>query len=113
MYTNHRQNMVYQDTMAAPAAAEISDYEIERGKPMPSFNHGAIQSNAQFAFMSRYRDRFRFTTETSLELDGWPSTPDILIFPPAKLNLRSDRTKVLEPPLGLIEILSPTQSLNE
>ena len=99
--------------MVAPAAAELSDYEIERGKPMPSLNHGLIQGNAHFAFMLRYRDKFSFPTETSLELDGWPSTPDILIFPPIKINLRSDRIRVTEPPLGVVEILSPTQSLND
>ncbi len=112
MLTNHQQNMTHLDTMVT-TAAELSDYEIERGKPIPSFNHGAIQSNAQFAFMSRYRHLLRFNTETSLDLDGWPSTPDILIFPPVKINLKSDRIKVTGPPLGVIEILSPTQSLND
>lgn len=112
MLTNHQQNMTHLDTMVA-TAAELSDYEIEREKPMPSFNHGSIQLNTAIALGSRYRATFRFTSETSLDLEGWPSTPDILIFPPVKINLKLDRIKVTDPPLGVIEILSPTQSLND
>ena len=91
----------------------LSEYEIERGKPMPSLNHGSIQLNAGMALASRYRNLYRFTSETSLDLDGWPSTPDLLILPSAPLNLKADQIKVKEPPLGIIEILSPTQSLND
>ncbi len=89
------------------------DYETERGKPMPSFNHSAIQVNAVMALASRYRTKYRFTSETSLELEGWGSTPDVLIFPPTPLNLKADKIRVKESPLGIIEILSPTQSLND
>ncbi len=93
--------------------ATLSDYEIERGKPMPSFNHSAIQLNTGIALASRYRTKYRFTSETSLELEGWGSTPDVLIFPPMPLNLKADKIRVKESPLGVIEILSPTQSLND
>lgn len=90
-----------------------SDYETERGKPMPSFNHSAIQLNIGIALAARYRTKFRFTSETSLELEGWGSTPDLLIFPPTPLNLKADIIKVKDCPLGIIEILSPTQNLND
>jgi len=93
--------------------ATRSEYEIERGKPMPSLNHGTIQLNTGAALVGRYRKQFRFTSETSLDLAGWSSTPDILIFPPIHLNLKADKIKVSEPPLGVIEILSPTQNLND
>ena len=93
--------------------ATQSDYEIERGKPMPSLNHGTIQINVGVALVNRYRHQYRFTSETSLDLEGWPSTPDILIFPSAPLDLKADKIKVTDPPLGVIEILSPTQSLND
>lgn len=91
----------------------LVEYEIERGKPTPSLNHGTIQMNAGVALVNRYRAKYRFTSETSLDLDGWPGTPDILILPPAPLNLKADKIKLQEPPLGIIEILSPTQSLND
>jgi len=80
---------------------------------MPSLNHGTIQANSLVALINRFRARFRFTSETSLDLAGWSSTPDILIFRPITLNLKADKIKVSEPPLGVIEILSPTQNLND
>lgn len=80
---------------------------------MPSLNHGLIQGNTYFALMSRYRGKYSFPTETALELEGWPSTPDILILPLTQLNLRADKIKLTVPPLGIIEILSPTQSLHD
>lgn len=91
----------------------LSEYEIERGKPMPSLNHGRIQLNTGIALGTRYRTKYSFGSETSLDLNGWPSTPDLLISPLAPLNLKADQIKVKEPPLGIIEILSPTQSLND
>lgn len=93
--------------------ATLSEYEIERGKPMPSLNHGLIQANALIALISRYKSLFRFASETSFDLNGWLSTPDISILPPGPINLRFDKIKVAEPPLGTIEILSPTQNLND
>lgn len=93
--------------------ATLSDYEIERGKPMPSLNHGLIQANVLIALISRYRSLFRFASETSLDLSGWLSTPDISILPPGAINLKNDKIKVTDPPLGTIEILSPTQNLND
>ena len=56
----------------------LVEYEIERGKPIPSLNHGTIQMNAGVALVNRYRAKYRFASETSLDLDGWPGTPDIL-----------------------------------
>jgi Uma2 family endonuclease len=93
--------------------ATLSEYEIERGKPMPSLNHGLIQANVLIALISRYRSSFRFASETSLDLSGWLSTPDISILPPGAINLKVDKIKVTDPPLGTIEILSPTQNLND
>lgn len=102
-------NLTTMDTLVATR----SEYEIERGKPMPSLNHGLIQGNTNFALLQRYRGKYSFPTETSLDLAGWSSTPDILIFRPITLNLKADKIKVSEPPLGVIEILSPTQNLND
>jgi len=93
--------------------AAFTDYETERGKPMPSLNHGLIQANVLIALVSRYRSLFRFASETSLDLSGWLSTPDISILPSGPINLKVDKIKVTDPPLGTIEILSPTQNLND
>jgi len=90
----------------------LSDYEIERGKPMPSLNHSVIQTNLIIE-LAAYRRQYRSLSEISLQLAGWPSTPDIGIFPQMKINFRKDRTQITEPPLGVIEIVSPSQSVQD
>jgi Uma2 family endonuclease len=92
---------------------ESQDYTLERNKPMPSFNHGTIQANLIFAIMASYRNKFRVVSELSLNLDAWPSVPDISIFPKTEMDLRNDEISVKSPPLCAIEILSPTQNLSE
>lgn len=74
---------------------------------MPSFNHGAIQANLIGEFI-RHPD-FRIVSELSLELAGQPYTPDLSIYPRAQLNLRRDDIRRTDPPLLVVEILSPTQ----
>lgn len=88
-------------------------YELERNKPMPSKNHGKIQANILFGLMSKYRNEYSFISELSLELGNWLCTPDISFYPPAPLDVMNDEIRMTIPPLGVIEILSPTQSLNE
>lgn len=92
---------------------EISQYEQERGKPMPSKLHGHIQSNINILLGGSYWDKFSFFSELNLQLNGWDSVPDISIFPKMNFNYSQDEIKVTEPPLCTIEILSPTQSMQE
>lgn len=91
----------------------LSDYEIERGKPMPSLNHSIIQANLIFELQFHYRQQYRIASEISLRLEGWPSTPDIGIFPKMKVDFRRDKIQITEPPLGVIEIVSPSQSVQD
>ena len=92
-------------------ATEILDkplsYEEERGKPMPSFNHAAVQTNliAEFA---RQRE-FRVCSELTLEFDGRPYTPDLSVYPREVLDLRHDQIRRSDPPLLVVEIFSPRQ----
>ena len=90
----------------------FSDYETERNKPMPSFNHGSIQANLIIEFAA-YRKKYRPVSELSLNLSDWPSVPDISLYPWKKLDFRNDTIKMEAPPLCAVEILSPTQSLTE
>ena len=82
-------------------------YEEERGKPMPSYNHGIIQANLIGEFL-KHRE-YRVVSELSLELDGRPLTPDLSIYHRQPLDVRHDEIKRTEPPLLTVEILSPTQ----
>lgn len=89
-----------------------SEYELERNKPMPSLNHSAIQTNLIME-LSPFRRLFRITSELSLELSDWPSVPDICIYPKMPIDLKKDVITMKEPPLCAIEIISPTQSVDE
>jgi Uma2 family endonuclease len=87
---------------------EISDYELERGKPIPSFVHGITQIRIGSA-LSRLDD---FVVSSEITLDLKPRvTPDILIFRKRKVNFQRDEKRVSEMPLTVIEILSGTEGM--
>ncbi len=96
-------------------AVEIkSDYEIERGKPMPSKLHAALEINIGFLLRANYRDKYRAFTELTIQLpSGKGGTPDIAIYPTMELNWQNDEIKMKDAPLGVIEILSPSQNIQE
>ncbi len=106
---------VQEELLAASTEVETtyeSDYEIERNKPLPNRIHGAIQLCIGYLLRMQYADRFQFVSEVSLAtMPG--STPDICIFPKRKLDLRTVTAKEEEVPITTIEILSPSQSINE
>lgn len=106
---------MYKDDAIQETVIQYSDanYETERNKPMPSFNHSAIQTNLSFLIKSNYRKKYRALSEPTFELSEWKSVPDIAIIPWNKLNTEEDQIKVTKAPLGVIEILSPKQSFNE
>ena len=54
------------------------DYELERGKPMPSFNHYYVQSQLHVALHAACGDRFIVGRELSLATEP-STTPDISI----------------------------------
>lgn len=92
---------------------EISSYELERNKPTPSYNHGLIQARLIYELILKYKNKYNVLPELSLDLSDWPSVPDISIFPKTEMNLKNDIISMKEPPLGVIEILSPSQSMSE
>lgn len=99
------------ETPPVPAEA-LSDYEKERGKPMPSFNHAMIQANL-IAEFHRSRD-FRPGSELTMDIGiGHPVTPDISLYPRRPLDLLDDIAKTTEPPVTTVEIVSPGQSSAE
>jgi len=94
-------------------APEISDYELERGKPMPSLNHSIVQANAIFELKSHYREQFRFMSEVNIDIVGRVMVPDIGIFPKMVADMANDSIVVQQAPLTTIEIYSPSQVLSE
>ena len=100
--------------MQTPTAEALSDYERERGKPMPSKNHSTVQLRIIKALL-RYEAEFTIQPELSLDLDGGPFVPDISVFPKRSSppDWLHDEVRVEEPPLLAIEILSPSQAIQD
>lgn len=90
----------------------LSDYELERGKPIPSLNHSISQANLVFELQSRLRHTHTIMSELNLELAGKKMVPDLAIFPKFTPDMQHDVLWVQEPPLTTIEILSPRQDLD-
>ncbi len=88
-----------------------SPYEIERNKPMPSLNHSIVQSDLIFYLKSKYRKLYSFLSEIRIAMKPNDLVPDIGIYPPKKLQPGRDEIRMEDAPLGVIEILSPTQDL--
>jgi Uma2 family endonuclease len=100
---------------AEPTEAEpMSDYERERGKPVPSKNHSVAQRNLLFA-LAPYRTRFSLMPELALDPGdgGRPVTPDLAIYPPLEIDFTEDEVRMTDLPLVAVEIQSPTQSPND
>ncbi len=91
----------------------LTDYEIERGKPMPSKNHGKIQARISQQVLNQYEEQFDVISELSLQVPNLPSVPDVSIFPVEPSNWLDDEVKVSEIPLTVVEILSPSQTVTE
>ena len=88
------------------------DYERERGKPMPSFNHYYVQSQLQIALHAACRDRYFVGGELSLATEP-STTPDISICNFRHPDWLHDEIRAADPPIAVVEILSPSQSVNE
>lgn len=90
----------------------LSDYELERGKPMPSLNHSIVQQNIGSGLWNRLRQTHTITSELNLELNGKKMVPDLAIFPKLTPDMQYDVLWVQDFPLTTIEILSPKQDLD-
>ncbi|WKN43717.1 Uma2 family endonuclease [Tunicatimonas pelagia] len=91
----------------------LSEYELERGKPMPSTIHSLVQGNLVYLLKANYNKTYHILPELSLDTPEKPSVPDIAIYPKFEIDWRNDTIKRNDVPLATVEILSPTQSLDE
>lgn len=96
------------ETTATP-----SQYELERGKEMPSINHAFLQSNLLVSLRREYDALYSILPELSISLLGVPVVPDISIYPKFAPNWRKDEIRSMTPPLVAVEIISPTQGGKE
>jgi Uma2 family endonuclease len=97
--------------MSAETVDKPLSYEEERGKPMPSTNHSAVQLNLGVEFF-KHRE-YRTLSELTLDISGTPYTPDLSVYPRTPLDLRRDVSRRTDPPLLVVEIFSPQQGTQE
>lgn len=90
-----------------------SAYELERNKPMPSKNHSIVQGNIYFELRSKYENQYKAVPEISIVIAGKERVPDIGIFKKLAYTPGNDDIRVSETPIGVVEILSPTQALGD
>jgi Uma2 family endonuclease len=106
--------VIFEKTPSLMEALEttLSSYELERGKPMPSFNHGFVQANLITELNIRLRKTHTVTSETNLKLADQKTVPDLTVFEKRQPNMQRDMLWTQEIPLTTIEILSPKQDLD-
>ncbi len=100
------------ETVAELEAPErILTYEEERGKPMPSLNHGIIQSNL-IVELAQHR-QYRVISELTIEIGDRSYVPDLSLYRRETPDFQHDTIRRTDPPLLVAEILSPTQGYQE
>ena len=93
---------------------EISQYEIEINKPMPSKNHSIVQGNLTTEINILFRKQFTLMPEVEIAMPSKPNcVPDIAIYPKLTFNFLDDELVMTDMPLTAIEIVSPSQSDND
>lgn len=93
---------------------QISDYEPERNKPMPTTPHAIIQSNLVFELRSRYPGQYRALSELTLDTPPNGSTPDVVVYPFFEADFTQEYpARRTDAPLLTVEIQPPSQSLDE
>lgn len=88
---------------------QLSEYELERGKRVPTLNHSIVQGNLIFALKAGCRNQFTVASELNLTMPERPDTvPDIAIYPKLRIDYLHDVTSMTEMPLTVVEIVSPS-----
>jgi Uma2 family endonuclease len=90
---------------------DLSDYEKERGKNIPSLNHSIIQLRLGVE-LARHK-QFTIVSELTVKFGNWKRTPDLCIYPKLVIDWRHDVSAMTTPPFTAVEIMSPSQSADE
>jgi Uma2 family endonuclease len=91
----------------------VTDYEIERQKPMPSKLHSRVQKNITLGLCKTYEETYDVYPELTLDMLGKSPVPDLALFEVEVVDYAYDEIKVATLPLMVIEILSPRQSIGD
>ena len=90
-----------------------SDYELERGKPMPTLNHAILQQRILLRIAFDYEGQFYALPELNLLVSGEKLVPDLAFYAGEAKFLARDELFAPELPLTTVEIISPSQSITE
>ena len=93
--------------------AALSEYEIERGKPMPDKNHAFVQARLLLKTQVKYEGKYTILPEITLGLPIRERVPDLAIYPLMDFIPGDNEVRMTEVPLGVVEILSAKQDLSE
>lgn len=99
--------------METLAPVELSQYELERGKPTPSLKHAFIQRNLLLQLTNSLSSDYVLLPELSLALDEQKAVPDLSVFLRSAFDFNVEQITVSLIPITAIEILSPTQVIAE
>jgi len=77
----------------------------------PSKNHSRLQVTLGAAFLAL--NNYAVYSELSLDIAGKEYVPDIALYPSEPIDLLNDKIRISEPSLLIVEILSPTQNMQE
>ena len=80
-------------------------------KMSPSYNHAYLQVNIGTLF--KLIPDFSVFSELTLTINGADYVPDIVVYPKRPITYYHDMLKVTDIPLLIVEILSPTQGMQE
>jgi Uma2 family endonuclease len=78
---------------------------------MGSYNHSGIQ--AKLAALFILLNKYSVLTELSLDINGIEYQPNVCLYLKRGLSKPRDISKISELPLLVVEILSPSQPINE
>ncbi len=77
----------------------------------PSYNHSYLAY--KIAKKLDRDEKYNIHIEVTLDIGGTDYIPDIAIYQKQPIDFLHDKIKVEDPPLLIVEILSPTQAVNE
>lgn len=77
----------------------LSEYGLERGKPMPNLTHGSLQGNLIIQIALKYGSEYRIASEVALATEPASTTPDIVLYPSRELNFINEVSKQTIAPL--------------
>ncbi len=100
------------ETTALETQQTLSQYELERGKPMPSKNHSRIQHRLNLLLMP-FEEQYDVMNEVTIEFPTASKIPDVCLYEKMQYDWERDEAKMKTPPITTIEILSPNQILND